>query len=209
MFLNIAYSMHTLLFQHFGHMGPFGPFGHMGYFGPFAGRISPLLLFFGILFLFAMLRRGHGGNRYHGGYYGPQYRQGPPTQGPAGDVGRNPSNPNPQDPGSYKAYGSYNPYAGQASSQYNPYGNYGDPGNAGEQGAQTIRVDQMGNNAGQGAGTNTIRMDSIQGSTATGAGSGQPTTPLRGQPVIPANEYDPNRARVEQQGDATNGNTGQ
>ncbi len=188
----------------------FGHFGYGWYFWPHSGSFSPFLIFFGLLFLFAMLGRGRrrcnsprGGwyNRGPHGHYGPY---GPYSQGPwSGDVqnGQGSSQQGYDQPRANQ----YNP------SQPRPYG-YGEPGNygsptaPGHEGTPTVRVDPNQHNS-SGYGTPTVRVDSpayYEAGTPTvrvdrpaQVSGGQPTQPLGPAPSFPLDYGDPARGRVE------------
>src|SRR4051812_11666181 len=86
---------------------------HMGQFGFYSGRFSPFLLFMGLLFLFAILRRRDRQSNPPGRRYG---QRGPSAPG------------NPQAPRYENPQGPVQGPGGSAS----PYTNYGSPGNVGE-----------------------------------------------------------------------------
>jgi len=210
--------MSTLFLGNFpAFMGHFGYGWHMG---PHPGSGSPFLIFFGLLFLFAMLGRGRrrwnsprggGYNRGPRGPYGPPYSRGP-WQGDmqdghgSGQQGYNPPQAN-----------QYNP------PQAGPYYGYGNPGNYGEtaapgnQGTPTVRVDPNPQSlSGQGAptvrvdsganypaGTPTVRVDQ----PAPSSSGGQLTQPLGPAPSFPSDNEESARGRVEPEDIGQNNNT--
>lgn len=176
----------VLLFLLF-HMGRWGGYGF------FPGAFNPLLMFFFVMLILGVLRRG--GRRYPRGSwrnygprppYGPRYRG---FQGPGQSQGQG----GYQDPKA--SYGGYNPP--QAPGNYNPYaappsypGNAANTPNSGQPtmwvdtGAPTVRVAPN-----QYPGSDTVRIDGAPGDgNANGNGSGQPTTPLRSAPPIPVQD---------------------
>ena len=152
------------------------PFRH-----PWGYGFSPILLFYGVLILLAVLRGSGGRNRRPPGYYRPQpphYHQGSPYQRQEQDPGSGDLPSGEHYPG---GPGRYDPHAGQDSASRGetytpPYGDYGAPVPAADPGEPTVRVYSQANEQGQPTvrvvpPAATMRVDSAE----TG---GLPTTPL-------------------------------
>src|SRR5205823_1839043 len=133
-------------------------FGYFWHWGAYPGRISPFFILLGLLFVFAMLRRGRSCNRPSSGDW--HNRRLPPSQPSAEDLQR---------PTGDRARYS-NPYHNAPRNPYSTYGGRNEAGEATSQGTPTVRV-QTGVDVN--AGANTVRVNTVDDHTHESGG--QPT----------------------------------